>query len=34
MNFRIIFVFCDPKNVKIVYSLNRNIQSSKIFWTV
>ena len=30
MNFRVIFVFCGPKNIKIVYSVNRNIQSSKI----
>jgi len=30
MNFRVIFVLYDPKNIKIVYSVNRNIQSSKI----
>ena len=30
MNFRVIFVFCGPKNIKIVYSVNRNIQLSKI----
>ena len=30
MNFRVIFVFCGPKNIKIVYSVNRNSQSSKI----
>ena len=30
MNFRVIFVLYDPKNIKIVYSVNRHIQSSKI----
>jgi len=34
MNFGIIFVFCGPKNIKIIYSLNHNIQPSKICWTV
>jgi hypothetical protein len=34
MHFRIIFVFFGLKNIKIVYSLNHNIQSSKLCWTV